>query len=926
MGQMGQWLSSREFLSLKNFASQKDKNVLHQKVKRAKDRQIQHIKIQSEHFIFTYTKGIGRGGKVLQIWSEPFNSEAEAEAFIMAYRVDMLEKAVKQSKLDVLESSEALLHTLDSNNALLHTLAKNALLNVSHNQKQTDTTRDVSHTLNMTRNIDVSAASQHDKRAESTLHDKAVQHDRIESSNIKDIQQNKANSDNTQSKDIESNRASINTKLDTTMDGVVDFNNVSVRDNSVLPQYDKGNVQHGINEITTNATHSWNDRSEIQNDIRAIHNGRNNTQTNNTQSNNTQRDAHNSKKSSNNTQMPYENLTPFDFATTKARRIALEKKRIVKEWESLKKKGVLAKDFIAFVNANRDSNGINEAWLNKAETKSITQRNTTQTKAQTTTMQNTEHNYTIKLSLNKLYAWQRTYKHQGLDGLLDARGYVKEGKSKIQELGLESIINKLLLASRGRINISSIHNQLHIYLDSMGMHSYEDFLAKKSEYVSYAILERYIKQWKRKNVLPTSIIHKGEDNTIGKFSPALGNKSANITRINERVEIDSTKLDVIINIADLARAHGLTITKEDRESWQKRYCLIGLIDVYSGVRCYHISDTENSTGIARALAKYISLYGKPECLVTDNGRAFKSKELQEILVRLDIKHSTTKAYSGQDKPFIERSFGELQNHFSEWVKGYIGHNVEQRTAIESFFSRATRRLKRGQKSNIKDLYTLQEMQKSIDSYTTILNNKYSQRLEKTHREAYNEQSSEAIAINPHILHSHLSKLQLRHVNKKGIMYGGIYYSTPSLFNHTSVYVAQNINNIHELYVYDTKHNFIDIAHNACAKEISIEDAKMAQKVFKKVLKDIKTDMEITRDRVEHELKILRDKISMKLPKTIQPKVPAINNINMEVALNQSKARRASGDFLLEIADKALQYQEDKREIKRDLSFEAAVLY
>ena len=687
------------------------------------------------------------------------------------------------------------------------------------------------------------------------------------------------------------------------------------------------------NEITTNATHSWNNRSEIQNDIRAIHNDGDNTQTNNTQSNNTQRDAHNSKKSSNNTQMPYENLTPFDFATTKARRIALEKKRIVKEWESLKKKGVLARDFIAFVNANRESNyninkvGINEAWLNKAGTKSITQRNTTHTKAQTKAMQNTaEHNYTIKLSLNKLYAWQRAYKERGLDGLLDARGYTREGISKIQELGLDVLIDKLLLASRGRINISSIHNQLHIYLDSMGLHSYEDFLAKKSEYVSYNILVRYIRQWKRNNVLPTSIIHKGEDKVIGNFSPALGNKSANITRINERVEIDSTKLDVIINIADLARTHGLAITKEDRESWQKRYCLIGLIDVYSGVRCYHLSDTENSTGIARAIAKYISLYGKPECLVTDNGRAFKSKELQEILVRLDIKHSTTKAYSGQDKPFIERSFGELQNHLSEWVRGYIGHNVEQRTAIESFFSRATRRLKRGQKSNIKDLYTLQEMQKSIDSYTTILNNKYSQRLEKTHREAYNEQSSEAIAINPHILHSHLSKLQLRHVNKKGICYGGIYYSTPSLFNHTSVYVAQNINNIHELYVYDTKYNFIDIAHNACAKEISVEEAKMAQKVFKRVLKDIKTDMEITRDSVEHELKILRDTISMKLPKTTQPKVPAINNINMEVAINQSKARlRASGDSLLEIADKALQYQEDKREVQRDLSFKAAVL-
>ena len=886
---MYKWLSSCEFAKLHNISLR----ALQLRIQRCGMQKI--LSFNTYFFMYSYTKGIGRGGKVLQIWSEPFNSEAEAEAFIMAYRVDMLEKAVKQSKLN---TELARLERAIQRNKV------DSLSSMDSVFSQYD------------KEYRCFAIAQHDKRAEFTLHDKAVQHDRIESSNIKDIQQNKVNSDNTQSKDIESNRASINTKLDTTMDGVVDSHNSLCNDLYVCD--DGGDDARDVS-LSLNMT----DKVNMTSKNGSMTNKGNMTDKQETNLQNVGQKTQDIREIQDTEQ---DNLTPFDFATTKARRIALEKKRIVKEWESLKKKGVLAKDFIAFVNANRDSNGINEAWLNKAETKSITQRNTTHTKAQTKAMQNTaEHNYTIKLSLNKLYAWQRAYKERGLDGLLDTRGYTREGISKIQELGLDVLIDKLLLASRGRINISSIHNQLHIYLDSMGLHSYEDFLAKKSEYVSYNILVRYIRQWKRNNVLPTSIIHKGEDRVIGNFSPALGNKSANITRINERVEIDSTKLDVIINIADLARTHGLAITKEDRESWQKRYCLIGLIDVYSGVRCYHLSDTENSTGIARAIAKYISLYGKPECLVTDNGRAFKSKELQEILVRLDIKHSTTKAYSGQDKPFIERSFGELQNHLSEWVRGYIGHNVEQRTAIESFFSRATRRLKRGQKSNIKDLYTLQEMQKSIDSYTTILNNKYSQRLEKTHREAYNEQSSEAIAINPHILHSHLSKLQLRHVNKKGICYGGIYYSTPSLFNHTSVYVAQNINNIHELYVYDTKHNFIDIAHNACAKEISVEEAKMAQKVFKRVLKDIKTDMEITRDSVEHELKILRDTISMKLPKTTQPKVPAINNINMEVALNQSKARRASGDFLLEIADKALQYQEDKREIKRDLSFEAAVL-
>ena len=265
---MGQWLSSREFAKLYGYKYEALKKACIRAYKAGKN--FCNIKCIKIHF--TYTKGIGRGGKVLQIWSEPFSSEAEAEAFIMAYRVDMLERAVKQSKLDCLSS-------LDS------------------------------------------VFPRHEE----------IKHGRIESSNIQDIQQNTVSSDNTQSKEIESNIASINTKLDTTMGGVVDFNNVSVRDNSVLPQYDKGNVQHGINKITT--------YSKNASDTVAGHeNIANNTIEQVRQKKEVCSLADNKTESTR-----YKDLTPFDFATTKARRIALEKKRIVKEWESLKKKGVLEK-------------------------------------------------------------------------------------------------------------------------------------------------------------------------------------------------------------------------------------------------------------------------------------------------------------------------------------------------------------------------------------------------------------------------------------------------------------------------------------------------------------------------------------------------------------------------------------------------------
>ena len=59
--------------------------------------------------------------------------------------------------------------------------------------------------------------------------------------------------------------------------------------------------------------------------------------------------------------------------------------------------------------------------------------------------------------------------------------------------------------------------------------------------------------------------------------------------------------------------------------WQKRYTIIQLIDTFSGMASFYIGESENSTAIARAVAKYIKSYGKPQVIKGDNGKAFKSK-------------------------------------------------------------------------------------------------------------------------------------------------------------------------------------------------------------------------------------------------------------------------------------------------------------
>ena len=167
---MGQWISSKEFAKIIGIS---DRAV------RARAMQ-KNLHFNTKYYSYSYT-------------------EAEAEAFIMAYRVDMLEKAVKQSKLNT----------------------ELARLERAVKRSRIDCLNSLDYLV-------------------LPRHDKAVQHDRIESSNIKDIQQNKVSSDNTQSKDIESSIASINTKLDTTMGGVVDFNTGVCNNNKIITDEPNG--------------------------------------------------------------------------------------------------------------------------------------------------------------------------------------------------------------------------------------------------------------------------------------------------------------------------------------------------------------------------------------------------------------------------------------------------------------------------------------------------------------------------------------------------------------------------------------------------------------------------------------------------------------------------------------------------------------
>ncbi|WP_103603563.1 DDE-type integrase/transposase/recombinase [Campylobacter concisus] len=532
---------------------------------------------------------------------------------------------------------------------------------------------------------------------------------------------------------------------------------------------------------------------------------------------------------------------------------------------------------------------------------------------------NTSNKYPIKVSSNKLYDWQRKFKKGGLGALVDSRSNNKS--LKLEELGLSKKCEELIKScvGKGRINITNIHKMLNYYYinSQIGELSFDEFLAKKDECVSYEVVNRYVNNYLKKNKFLKNLILYGEDGVIGRQMPALGVSNWEARTINEVVEIDASPLDMICNASDICERIGyeavnnIFSSKEEFESyvrqWQKRYTIIALIDTYSGVASFHISDSENSLAIARAVAKYIIRYGKPKMIKGDNGKAFKSEYMSSVLGSLEIRYEAVRAYSGWLKPYVERNFRALQHSFSENLAGYIGHNITERQAIEFFRSKKERRLKKGVKTNIVKLKELSEVQELMDLYAeNFLNARYLERLNKSCNEAYNEKINDAVAMDAISLSARLSKKELKHVSKKGVSVGGVNFYNVQMFNYERVIIRENIDNINECFVWDEDDKkFIGVANVLDMDEgVSVEEAKAARKLFSKRLRDIKADASEARDKSQEEFKQMV--MGLEAKRALKPELKGANNESKEIEAAQKSSRsltknRALDDDLLAVA-------------------------
>ncbi|WKW23604.1 hypothetical protein [Campylobacter fetus] len=454
--------------------------------------------------------------------------------------------------------------------------------------------------------------------------------------------------------------------------------------------------------------------------------------------------------------------------------------------------------------------------------------------------------YDKRVSKGQIYDWARRYANGGIKGLVDERGGNRP--LLVELLGHKEKVDELILSSQGKINSYNVYNRLHHHFVSLGLLSHDEFIGKQKEIVAYDSINRYVNRWKKENPTTVLYIEKGYDAAVNSKLAGVGKADWKADFANEYVEIDATTLDLFakkINL-DLASA----IWKINKEAFrdfdeccervkenQKRYTVVGLIDVRSGVCSYVIGKSENIYTVKRCLAKF----GKPLRVVGDNGKAFKSNEMAGTFESLDIEYLAVRAYSGWLKPYIERSWRSFQDNFSQNTAAFIGHSVEQRQAIEFGFSKMERRLKKGEQTNLKRMLLINDLEKLIDDYIDeFINRRWLDRLGSSPLETYMSDEDKVQRLSSTLVCARLGNMLTKKVYKKGIMHDNAYYICAKSFEYDEVKIVPNINNVDEIYIWSATGEFIGVGTRLNNGEgVSAEIAKEARAYTKKKIDKVR---------------------------------------------------------------------------------------
>ncbi|MCC4116386.1 DDE-type integrase/transposase/recombinase [Aromatoleum toluclasticum] len=267
------------------------------------------------------------------------------------------------------------------------------------------------------------------------------------------------------------------------------------------------------------------------------------------------------------------------------------------------------------------------------------------------------------ISYRSVERWHGDYVLNGLAGLIDKQDgkLLKDVNVFTKQPALYNAALALIVA-RPTIKITDLVEMLREA--AVDGETGEILFEVPSADASY----RFVNNWKKKHP-ELYLAATNPDEWKNRCMSAVGNASEDVVRLNQRWEMDATPADWMLT---------------DPESGQRRrYTCSVVIDVYSRRMLVVLSRTPKAQTHMFCLRLALLAWGVPEVIVTDNGQDYKANEFRMALEALGIEQRVTAPFSPWQKPHVERGIGVMLHSILELLPNFVGHNVAERSAIES---------------------------------------------------------------------------------------------------------------------------------------------------------------------------------------------------------------------------------------------------
>ncbi|MEO6430949.1 MAG: DDE-type integrase/transposase/recombinase [Nitrosospira sp.] len=261
------------------------------------------------------------------------------------------------------------------------------------------------------------------------------------------------------------------------------------------------------------------------------------------------------------------------------------------------------------------------------------------------------------ISWPSLQRWVLNNEKKGIVTICDRR-YIKGAKVKSQIEAHPNLEKAVIAILAEKLHIQSSHLTDIINHARIDQKSGEELWPQ----ISYDAICRYRRKFLENNA-QAILAATNPDAWKNKYLSSLGKLDGDVSRLNQRWEMDGTPADW--------------------EFLDGRHTASVVIDVFSRRPMIRFSKTPRTETNKQLLRNAMLEWGVPEQAKTDNGSDYVSREMQLCFEALSIEHLRSAPFSPWEKGHVESFIKTYLHSMLEMLDNFIGHNVAERKVIEA---------------------------------------------------------------------------------------------------------------------------------------------------------------------------------------------------------------------------------------------------